>query len=36
MCILGTTLILMSDRSSKQIKDIKREDKVMTNIEKNE
>lgn len=36
MCILGTTLILMSDRSSKQIKDIKREDQVMTNIEKNE
>ena len=36
MCLLGTTSILMSDGSTKQIKDIKREDHVITNIETKE
>ena len=36
MCLLGTTSILMSDGSKKQIKDIKREDHVITNIETKE
>ena len=36
MCILGTTSILMSDGTTKQIKDIKREDHVITNIESKE
>ncbi len=36
MCILGTTSILMSDGSTKQIKDIKREDDVITNIQTKE
>ena len=36
MCILGTTSILMLDGTTKQIKDIKREDEVITNIETKE
>jgi hypothetical protein len=36
MCILGTTSVLMLDGTTKQIKDIKREEEVITNIETKE